>query len=56
MKEEARRNAKIRNENDLKFLLDINPPIEAAVESRRRVSEGYMISVQDRKWSCQRPE
>jgi hypothetical protein len=48
MSEEAKRNAKTRNENDLKFLLDINPPPEAAVESRRRVFEGYKISVQER--------
>jgi hypothetical protein len=48
MKEEAKRNGKIRNENDFKFLLGINPPIEGAVESRRRVSERYKISVQER--------
>jgi hypothetical protein len=36
MKEETKRNGRIRNENDLKFLPDINPPLGAAVKSRRR--------------------
>jgi hypothetical protein len=36
MKEEAKRNAKTRNENDLNSLLDINLPSEAAVDSRKK--------------------
>ena len=35
MKEQAKRNAKTRNENDLNFLLDINSPSEAAFDSKK---------------------
>ena len=53
MKEEAKRNGKIRNESDHNFFPDINPPPEAAVESRL-VCEGYSVSLQDRESGCQR--
>ena len=55
MKEETKRDANIKNENDRKFFLDISPLLKVAVESRSSVFEGYKFSVQDRKSGCQRP-